>query len=323
MFDSFQLLIYLCVLNCMFFISQILQFIFLRKIGRTYNFPTISFFTDLLLMIISIFTIQWVFTSVNRGVFVEGITTEEKHLRKVANLMENADFKFEYLFSGMIACLIWKILEIVQFVSDIGPLMMIVQKMMGDFTNFIILYAILLIMFSIVGNINFVFDLKEFSGLFESCLTVLDASIGNYDFNLFKTIRNNDFLVIFGDVFIMAIVITFNILILNLIIAILSNTYNMFDTKSTGLYLSKILNARDDMTYDPNYGAFLLIMAPLNIIVMPFVPLALFKKPSERTSIAITVLQYSVFIVIIYAVFLLGSIIMLPFAFLKSLMNKF
>lgn len=103
-------------------------------------------------------------------------------------------------------------------------------------------------------------------------MTVLDASIGNYDFEIFNIIKNNDSLIIFGDVYIIGIVVTFNILILNLIIAILSNTYNMFDTKSTGLYLSKILMARDEMQFDENYGAFLLTMAPLNCIVLPFVP---------------------------------------------------
>jgi hypothetical protein len=127
-------------------------------------------------------------------------------------------------------------------------------------------------MFAIIGNINFLFDLKEYHGLFESCLTVLDASIGNYDFNLYNSIEGKEFLQIFGDFYIIAIVVTFNILILNLIIAILSNTYNMFDTKSIGLYLSKILQARDDMEFDENYGALLLCMAPLNFIVLPFVP---------------------------------------------------
>lgn len=148
--------------------------------------------------------------------------------------------------------------------------------MLGDFMNFFILYVILVVMFAIVGNLNFIFDLIEFNGLFASCLTVLDASIGNYDFEVFKNIPNNQFLTVFGDFYIMAIVITFNILILNLIIAILSNTYNMFDTKSTGLYLSKILNARDDMQFDENYGAFLLTMVPLNVIILPFVPYAIF-----------------------------------------------
>lgn len=67
----------------------------------------------------------------------------------------------------------------------------------------------------------------------------------------------------------------FKILILNLIIAILSNTYAMFDTKSIGLYLSKILNSRDEFDYDKNYGAFLLSMTPLNVVVLPAVPFAL------------------------------------------------
>jgi len=78
-----------------------------------------------------------------------------------------------------------KVIDIIQFTSEIGPLVKIVGKMVGDFMNFLILYALLVIMFAIVGNINFVLDLKEFHGLFESTLTVLDASIGNYDFELF------------------------------------------------------------------------------------------------------------------------------------------
>jgi hypothetical protein len=97
-------------------------------------------------------------------------------------------------------------------------------------------------------------------------------------------------MIIFGDFYTIAIVVTFNILILNLIIAILSNTYNQFDTKSTGLYLSKILNARDEMTFDEHYGAILLSMTPLNVGVLPFVPMALFKQPSPELNILLMVL---------------------------------
>jgi hypothetical protein len=97
----------------------------------------------------------------------------------------------------------------------------------------------------------------------------------------------------------------------------------MFDTKSAGLYLSKILNSRDEMTFDENYGGFLLTMTPLNLVVLPFVPYALFNKPSKEMNNMITILQYSVLIVVIYVMFLVGSIAMMPFAFLKSLLVKF
>jgi hypothetical protein len=134
-------------------------------------------------------------------------------------------------------------------------------------------------MFAIIGGVNFVFEINDFQGLFKSCLHVLDTSIGNYDFKIYETI-DSYWLTIFGQCYTIAVVVTFNILVLNLIIAILSNTYQMFDTKSSGLFLSKILQSRDEMRFDENYGSFLLTMTPLNCIVLPFVPYGMIKKPS-------------------------------------------
>ena len=71
---------------------------------------------------------------------------------------------------------------------------------------------------------------------------------------------------LFGEIYVIFIVITFSILLMNFILAILANTYNIFETKSNGLYLSKILSTRDELTYDYSYGAFLSSMPPLNII---------------------------------------------------------
>lgn len=181
-FSAFMLIRYLCFLNLVFFANQMFAFIFLKKIGRSFTFPTIGFFTDLILFITSCFTIYWVNTNIFYGVNVPGISTEERFYRELVNFETNIDTKFEYLFSVMVFCLIYKVLEIVQFSADIGPLFKIVDKMMGDFFNFLILYLIFIFMFAIVGNLNFVFKLKEFAGLFESILTVLDASIGKYNF---------------------------------------------------------------------------------------------------------------------------------------------
>ena len=91
---------------------------------------------------------------------------------------------------------------------------------------------------------------------------------------------------------------------------------------SSGLYLSKILNSRDEMTFHENYGALLLTMAPLNCIVLPFALFALFKMPSTKANTTLTIFQYMVFIIIIYVGFLLGSVILLPFAFLRSAVLK-
>jgi hypothetical protein len=62
------------------------------------------------------------------------------------------------------------------------------------------------------------------------------------------------------------VVISFNMLLLNLLVAILANTYNIYDLRSSGLYLSKILITRGELLYDDNYGAFLAGVPPINLI---------------------------------------------------------
>jgi len=88
----------------------------------------------------------------------------------------------------MIGCLILRVAVILQFNESIGPLIKIVGKMSKDFFNFFLLYTILTIMFAIVGNVNFLQDLVEYRTFFDSILTVIDASLGNYSFEIFSVI---------------------------------------------------------------------------------------------------------------------------------------
>ena len=69
-----------------------------------------------------------------------------------------------------------------------------------------------------------------------------------------------------GKVYMICVVVSFNIVLMNLIIAILANTYGVFESGSTGLYLSKILSSRDEIMYDDSFGAFLSAIPPINIL---------------------------------------------------------
>lgn len=103
----------------------------------------------------------------------------------------------------------------------------------GDFLNFLTIFVILIFMFTLIGNINFVLYCEEFSGLFASLATILDAALGNFGFDPFDPLtEDHPRLKNAGIIYIFAAVLIFTILILNLIIAILSNTYNLFQGKS-------------------------------------------------------------------------------------------
>ena len=100
------------------------------------------------------------------------------------NFTQNIDFKYQYRFSIIICCLMLKLGQVIQFNPEIGPLLKIVQKMANDFINFMVIYALLLIMFSLIGNLNFLFYCPEYETLFNSFITLLDSSMGNYDFGV-------------------------------------------------------------------------------------------------------------------------------------------
>ena len=153
--------------------------------------------------------------------------------------------------------------------------------MAKDFGNFLLIYLILLLMFCLVGNYNFVFSVYEFGSLFDSLMLLIDSSMGNYDFSVCEQIED-DLEEDFCKTFMMVAVIVFTILILNLIIAILSNTYNLFDKQKSGLFLSKILSTRDELEYDDHYSAFISGMSPFNFVLIPFFPAALIMKKNPK-----------------------------------------
>ena len=143
--------------------------------------------------------------------------------------------------------------------------------MSGDFLNFFLLYVMLTVTFLIVGNINFIYDLPDFKDLFTSALTVINASIGNFEMEIFNNVKDKE-MGTFGQIFMIVIVVTFNILLMNFIFAIFANTYSIFDSRSSGLFLSEILRTRDEVLDDPSFGAYLASIPPINAIQILFIP---------------------------------------------------
>ena len=86
----------------------------------------------------------------------------------------------------MISCLILRVAVNLQFNESIGPLIKIVAKMGQDFLNFFVLYSLLTVMFAIVGNMNYILYMQQFNGFFTSILTVIDASLGTFNFKIFE-----------------------------------------------------------------------------------------------------------------------------------------
>ena len=216
-------------MNLTFLIQHVFTFFFTGKLNRFREFPQVVQITDTILFISSITVINWFTSNLQRDLYSDPNISQEEYIQRiVANIAGNVDFKFQYLFAVQICCLILRISMMLQFQGNIGPLIKIVGKMVMDFFNYTLLFVLLTLMFSIVGNINFIYDLKEFETFTNSVLTVIDASVGNFDTQIFVKLNDPTMRVV-GEIYIISIVVCFNILLMNLIIAILASTFERFD----------------------------------------------------------------------------------------------
>ena len=180
------------------------------------------------------------------------------------------------MFSIITACLIVRSALNLQFIESIGPLIKIISKMVIDFINYCILYFILVLMFTLLGNINYLLFMPRYQGFLNSFITVIDASIGNYDFKKFEEAVSDEFYMYMGQIYMIFVVICFQILLFNLIIALLAKTYSIFEGRSNGLFLKKILSKRDELIDDEYCGCFLVSIPPLDCFQLLFVPFCMY-----------------------------------------------
>ena len=67
---AFQVIQYLCWLNMMFFIQNFYMLVFIKKMGRFFEFPTIMQISDTVMFISSAITIIWFKSSIQKGLSV-------------------------------------------------------------------------------------------------------------------------------------------------------------------------------------------------------------------------------------------------------------
>jgi hypothetical protein len=61
-----------------------------------------------------------------------------------------------------------------------------------------------------------------------------------------------------------------NVLLLNLVIALLSATYTLYEDKQLGLYYEVLVGNFPNMEYDDKFGSIVCASPPINLMVLPF-----------------------------------------------------
>lgn len=128
-----------------------------------------------------------------------------------------------------------------------------------------------------------------------------------------------------GVIYHVVFLIINGLILVNLVVAIMSDTYARLMDVKNGIYFSGVIQAMTVYKSDKKYGAIISLIPPFNIFVVPFLPCFIATtKPQRLTAYNSVVMKIFYFPVVVVTLvfFTVTNIALIPIAWLYSLLHK-
>ena len=155
-----------------------------------------------------------------------------------------------------------------------GPLFKVMINMIIQLFTFSLIWLLDLLVFSSISILLFG-QLPGFKSFNEVLVYYFESSLGNWDANKYCEVveftgEKNELLCTIGMWYTIIFLIINNVLLLNLVIALMSAVYTKYEEKMLGLYYESLVALFPTMDYEEKYGAVVCASAPLNLMILPF-----------------------------------------------------
>jgi hypothetical protein len=169
-------------------------------------------------------------------------------------------------------------------------------------------------MFVLIGfYMNKKFTTDELS-LWGVTQAMFSAFNGEQDFGAFEEWQGQTFLILF-------ILINF-ILLLNLLIAMFSNTYQRIYENKNAIRLKRILEMKNHLSHEPIIGSVTTTFFPINILMIPFMPVVILVK-NKKLNEMVNKIQYSGLIFLLSVAITILQFCLTPIMYAKIILNSF
>jgi hypothetical protein len=206
-----------------------------------------------------------------------------------------------------------------------GSIILTTIYMFRDVATFIVVWYLVLMMFSMIAL--FVFsEVKVMATLPDSMLYFINASFGGYDLSVFNIYApDRPFIRGFGIGFILVFVFLNMLILLNVLIAMMADTYSLMTSLRKGLYNNGII--RQVVAYKPrkDYGGLLINVPPFSVIAFILLPVYIFVKDRavlEKLTYGFSFAFYSFVLLILSIYYIIANLVMTPFAYLFTTAHK-
>lgn len=125
-----------------------------------------------------------------------------------------------------------------------------------------------------------------------------------------------------GQTYLVLFILIYFILLLNLLIAMFSNTYQAIYENQNAIRLKRILGMKNHLSYDPVIGSVTSTFFPVNVVMLPLMlPVVVVKN--RKLNELVNKLQYASMIVLQITAITLFQVILSPIMYVKMVLNSF
>lgn len=219
------------------------------------------------------------------------------------------------IFFGLFLFLQWlKITQYFKFTSKFGFIIKTIELMVRATAIFMIVYFINIAAFCSVLYVVFS-DNDSFQSFFVGLRNLFGFSLGNYEF--FDNFNSNLFETLITIIIIIFLVIS-NIVLLNLLIAILSNVFNKLVSRIDLENSYNYFMLTSEYLFDEKYGTLIFFPRSFNFLLLPL-HLCSVIFGNAKLSLVIVNIYFTLYFGVILCFFLCYNIILMPLVWIKFL----
>lgn len=222
------------------------------------------------------------------------------------------------IYSIIIICAWMRVISILMTTRTFGPFLRTIYLLSWTVFNFLLVFFAINTVFAQIFTIIFKKTNESFRTFFQSWITLFNASFGIYDFTQFTQIK------VFGYSLLIAYITLTNVMLLNLVIAIINNLFNFYEKKADAENRAVLVLTYERIKWDNEYGLLILLPAPFNLISIIFILILLTVPDRKREELNSIFSKIAYFLVAIanFFMLILWSFLFLPSAYLKSLAHS-
>ena len=280
------------------FLELVYGYIILKKWQITFKI-----FSDLVISFTSLYVLIIYYTRI----FIKSLIVRD-HMLENYIIVEQVMLVFTFLM--------WiKFFIYLKLTKTFGYVIKIIEIMIFDLMNFMIIFVLILMAFSLI-----IYDLlsqshKNFNSFADTVQTLLLITYGQVFYDGFTQDET------LGSMLITIFSFINIIILLNLLVAMLNNTYKTIHDRSNlenaNIFYLNYLARKPD-----KYKSALISFAPpLNLYILPFFPLILWKK-SSRLNYYICLIGFTMFVVVYISIYFSMSLaIVIPCCWIKYIFS--